>query len=129
RQRLVLAGEEGLALVGLGDDAPLEAPDLVDQRPLHVQARAVVLADDAAELRADGQLVLADLEQASPGQRRQHQREDDEGLCARHQRTPRVRPSTVTAGSSCVGAAVWLSGTVVDAPRAALRCRIWSSGR
>src|SRR6187399_1512862 len=53
-QRLVLAGEEGLAFIALGHDAPLEAPDIVDpQRPLQVQPRLVVGADDLAELHAD----------------------------------------------------------------------------
>src|SRR6185369_4398809 len=124
-QRLVLAGQEGLTLVALRDDAALEAAHIVDpQRPLQVQTGTVIRALDLAELHADRGLGFAHLEQRLPYQYHADEHEQEYAGGARHHRTPLVRPSTVTVGSSSVA-----GGALVGALRAALRSSNLSSGR
>jgi hypothetical protein len=78
------------------ENPSVELGDLVDQRDLDVQAGLEIGLDDLTAGRFDGELALADGEQARAGnQDDRHEAQHHVQKSGLHQRTPRAR-----AGSS-----------------------------
>src|SRR5579863_2133440 len=95
-QAAAIVGEEGLARIGLRENAVVEFGHRVPG-PLEVQPRRVVRADDGAELLNDGVLRGAHRKHRQPGENQQHGGGGVEREVARiHHRSPRPRASTVT---------------------------------
>jgi hypothetical protein len=91
-----IIGEEVLPGVGLGEEAVIELGHLVPG-PFVMQSRAVVGADDGAELLADRVLRLAHGEHRQADEDQQRDKDPIEGhVAGTHQRSPRPRASTVT---------------------------------
>ena len=94
---LLLARQEMLSRVHLGQDALVEARDLVDQRHLQMQSWLEIRILDLTTGRQDGQLTLSDGEHA----RAYHQDHGNDGQqnvqqTILHQRDPRARAGSST---------------------------------
>src|ERR1700757_3907325 len=103
-QPAVVVGEEGLAVVRLREDAPVELGHHVPG-PLVVQPRHVVAALDGSKLGDDGDLGLAHREERESREHQRHgQHEQHRKGASAHQRCPRPRASMVTCSGCSLAA-------------------------